>query len=224
MPTYYSENFDLSSKPQTSHLLLAEGESEVGFIDAYLNLLNADLAKTTILCFKGLSKVHGHSNTLAKLLAKEFDGLARLRGIGLMADSEKNPTGQIDLVIECAKAFGFPRCAKDLRANFQHEDSGRGFSFALSPSSKKHGRIETLILQEIGPTALFARVAKSFPCIVETTTVMVDEKAQVQMFISAKANNSMAGIRHAFAAGLFDVRAKPYEQARAMIDYVLARA
>jgi hypothetical protein len=34
--TYYLKGFSLAEKPNTTRLFLAEGEAEVGFIDAYL--------------------------------------------------------------------------------------------------------------------------------------------------------------------------------------------
>jgi hypothetical protein len=66
-------------------------------------------------------------------------------------------------------------------------------------------------------------IAVSFDCISEANGGReVDEKARVQMFISASMNNSMAGIRNAFLAGLLDVRADAYEAHLDLVDFVLA--
>ena len=170
---YYLKPFNLAPKPDTTHLFLAEGEAEVGFIEAYLNELQADAKTNTILCFEGLSKVHGHSKTLAKIIAGQPGGLDRIRAIGLMADADNNPTGRIDLIIECATAFGFPKSAQKLREGGRCEVNGRKFCFALSPSKDREGNIETLILGEIGKTPIFECLGQSFACIEKLGTALL---------------------------------------------------
>jgi hypothetical protein len=165
--------------------------------------------------------VHGHSTTLAKLLEKEEGGLDRIRGVGLMADADENPAGRVDLVIECAKAFGFPKSANSLRGTGQCELNGRKFCYALSPALKRRGDIETLILQEIGDTQLFKCLEQGSSCIEQDNTTALTAKSKVQMYISAKANNSMAGVMHAFRAGIFKPDHDCYTVARAMVDYAL---
>lgn len=222
MASYYCDKFDLTKKPATTHLFLAEGQSEVGFIDEYLKTRNSALDSTTILCFKGLGNVRDNTETLAKLLEKGPSGLDQLRGIGVMGDAETNPAGQLDVAIQIATSLGFSRPARDIRFAQQCERNGRRFSVALSPSHQVHGRIENLILQEIADDPIFQCLEVAFECVEAATDFAVTEKAQVQAFISAKANSNLAGIRHAFGAGIFNPGAQPYEVARSMIDYVLA--
>src|SRR5262245_38575582 len=128
---------------------------------------------------------------------------------------------EIDLVIDCAKALGFPKSAKDLRETGKCEVGGRRFSFALSPDMAAHGSIETLILGEIESSPLFKCVAQSFDCIELENSAAMTAKAKVQMYISAVANSGMAGVVHAFAAGMFNPQHASYAGARSMIDYAL---
>jgi hypothetical protein len=220
---YYVNQFNLASKPETKHLFLAEGETEVGLLEILLDNANAAVNTMTILCFKGLGKVSGHSRTHAKLLEKEPGGLNRLRGIGLLADSEAAPSNQIDRTIECAKALGFANCAKDLRERFQHDDNGRAFRFFLFPAPNLAGRIEALVLQEITNEPIFACLSGAFACIAEENNQLVDQKAQVQMYISAKANTNIAGVGRAFEAGIFNAGAPPYNPVREMVEYILSK-
>lgn len=222
MPSYYCSKFDLTTKPDTTHLFLAEGEAEVGFIDEYLKIIAPNFAATTILCFKGLGNVRDKTDTLAKLIEKGPNGLDQLRGIGVMGDAEDNPTGQLDVAIQIATSLGFSRPAKDVRETLQCERNGRRFGVALSPSHERRGRIEDLIIEEVSIDPVFKCLEDSFSCIEAVKEASVDAKARVQMFISAKANSSLAGIRHAFGAKIFDPNAKPYAAARSMIDNILA--
>jgi hypothetical protein len=219
---YFLEAFSLDGKPKATRVFLAEGKSEVGFIEKYLSRLNVDPLTTAVLCFRGLSRTHGHSQTLAKLLAKSpGGGLERIKGIGLMADADTNPNARVDLVIECAKAFGFEKSANSLRSSARYEHQGRRFSFALSPGLNQQGNIETCIVSEIGPTPLFACVQAGVPCFERAIGQTLTDKAKVQMFISAKSNGSMAGVQNAFEASYFDVEHAVYDASRAMIRYVL---
>ena len=222
MPSYYCNTFDLTSKPATTHLFLAEGEAEVGFIEQYLQALQPSFDTTTILCFKGLGNVRDKTDTLVKLIEKGPSNLDQLRGIGVMGDAESNPAGQLDVAIQIATSLGFSRPAKSIRDAQQCEMNGRRFCVALSPSHQQNGRLEDLIMQEVAADPVFQCLEDSFDCIEASNDISVDPKARVQMFISAKANSSLAGIRHAFGAGIFSSSAQPYSTARSMIDYVLA--
>jgi hypothetical protein len=222
MSSYYLKKFDLAAKPDTVHLFLTEGEAEVGFIDQYLTRVSANLDTTTILCFEGLAKMTTFASTLAKLLERGANGLDQLRGVGLMADAETNHSGRLAVAIQCGTALGFTSCSKDIRQTGRHESNGRRFAVSLSPSNNTNGRIENLLLQEIAADPVFQCIEQSFDCIEVANGPAVDEKARVQMFISAKANSNLAGIRHAFGKGIFQSAAAPYDAARSMIDYVLA--
>ncbi len=125
------------------------------------------------------------------------------------------------LVIECAKALGFPKSAESLRENGKCEVAGRKFRFALSPSNSEAGNLETLILRELRDTALFKCVELSIPCIAKQDASDVSGKAKVQMYLSAKSNSSMAGVRHAFRGRYFDVKHESYKDARSMVDDVV---
>ena len=219
MPSsYYIEGFDLAKKPLTSKLFLDEGLAEVGFLEAALRLRDADVERVTILCFQGISKMKGKSETIVKLLAP--DVLVQLRAIGVMADAEQDPGARISTIIECAKAFSFPKCAKDLSETGRHEYEGRLFAFSLSPSAKKAGRLEDLILKEVAGDAVSNCINLSLPCF-EKEHQVLNEKAKVQMYISAAMNTSMAGIRNAFAAGLFYPADAAYSHHLDMVDSIL---
>lgn len=222
MASYYCSKFDLTTRPGTTHLFLAEGEAEVGFIDEYLKSVGPDFGATTILYFKGLRNVRDKTDTLVKLIEKGPSGLDQLRGVGVMGDAEDNPSGQLDVAIQIATSLGFSRPATDIRDTQQCERNGRRFCVALSPSHQGKGRIEDLIVAEVSTDPVFQCLEDGFSCIEALNAKPVDLKARVQMFISAKANGSLAGIRHAFGAKIFDPGAQPYAAARSMIDYVLA--
>jgi hypothetical protein len=222
MGSYYLKKFDLSLKPKTTHLFLAEGEAEVGLVEQYLNRVSANVDTTTILCFRGLSKAATFVPTLTKLMEKGADGLDQLRGVGLLADAEDDPPARLNIAIQFGVALGFPNCASDVRKTGRHESNNRRFAVSLSPANDQAGRIETLILTEVADDRVFKCIEQSFACVAEANGIPVDEKAKVQMFISAKVNSSMAGIQHAFGKGIFQCAAAPYGVARAMFDYVLA--
>ena len=221
MPDYFLADFDLRKKPRTLRLFLAKGYSEVGYIETVLSLRMADPETTTILCFKGVDRMSGHARTIVKFLSPQM--LEQLRAIGVLADCEDNPKGRIDVIIECGKAFGFKNCASDLAKTSRHSANGRKFALSVSPAPGRNGRIETLILQEKSQDATMRCISDSLPCISAANNGRsVDEKAIVQMFISASMNNSMAGIAHAFRGSLFDVNHQAYQNHIAMVDYVLA--
>lgn len=221
MPGYFIEEFDLRTKPNTTRLFLAEGHAEVGFLEAELARRSASPDAHTILCFQGVQRLHEHSNTIVKLIDPVV--LQKIVAFGVLADSEDNPDGRLASVIDCAKAFGFERAARDLSTSGQYSDGKKRFAVSLSPSIGKTGRIETLVLQEISSHGTMKCILESLPCITRANNGRtVDEKAQVQMFISAAMNNSFAGIRRAFVGGLFDSRHAAYERHVAMVDYVVA--
>jgi hypothetical protein len=220
--SYYLQQFNLAARPDATRLFLAEGETEVAFIELCLESLGVDPDTTAVLCFKGLSKVYGHTATLAKLLAKEQGGLERIRSIGLMADADDNPQGRVDLVIACAKELGFPKSGKELRDTSRCEADGRKFCFALSPDRDAVGNFETLALKEVADAPIYKCMAQSFDCIERESGTPVSVKARAQMYISAVANSSMAGVGHALRGSIFDPQHVSYAAARGMIDYVLA--
>jgi hypothetical protein len=221
MAGYALANFDLKPKPQTSRLFLAEGDSEVGYIEAALTLRGADPAVTTILCFKGINKMAGHAQTIAKFLKPGM--MQQLIAIGVLADCENDPNGRLRAVIECGKAFGFPNCATDMTDTGRHSANGRKFAVSLSPAPGAQGRIEALVRLEKSQDATMGCIGGSLGCIEAANHGrQVDEKAIVQMFISAAMNSSIAGIGHAFRAGLFDVTHAAYKNHLGMIDYILA--
>jgi hypothetical protein len=221
MPAFFLNGFDLRQKPKTTRLFLAEGLSEVGFLESALALRGADDNLVTILCFQGIDRMAAHARSIVKFIAPEV--LEKLVGIGLIADSESDPSARLAAIIDCAKAFSFPKCAADLLATGKHVDGDRKFAASLSPALSKQGRIETLILDEISPTATMQCILASLPCIVAANNQRsVDQKAQVQMYISAAINNSMAGIRQAFLASLFKVTHPTYATHLTMVDFVLA--
>jgi hypothetical protein len=84
MASYYCSKFDLTSKPATMHLFLAEGEAEVGFIEQYLKTIQPSFDATTILCFKGLGNVRDKTDTLVKFIEKGPANVDQLRGIGVI--------------------------------------------------------------------------------------------------------------------------------------------
>ena len=208
----------LESKPATTHLFLAEGEAEVGLIEAYLTSIAAPEPATTILCFAGVNRIAPQSAELAKFISKSPD---KIVGIGLLADADDNPQGRVDVTINVAKSFGFKKGGA-LNTNSVSVEDGRTFAFFISPGPNQNGRIEDTILGEIGASQLFGCVGAAFPCIEEQTGAPVNSKASVQMFISARMNNSMAGILHAFRAAVFDVQHEAYAGPRTMIDRVMA--
>jgi hypothetical protein len=211
MPTeYFIAEKDINKKPSTTHLFLAEGEAEVGLIESCLKDLKANPETCTILCFKGVNRMKGRAETFVKLLVPGIGDISNLRGIGLIADSDTNPSGRIDTVIECAKAFGFSRSGTDLRKQGVHKDGNRVFAFSLSPSNLTQGRIEDIILQEITNKPIMQCISNILPCLENAIGTNVDTKALVQMYISAESNNSMAGLRNAFAAGMFDIHHSAY--------------
>ncbi|WP_315812608.1 hypothetical protein [Bradyrhizobium sp. SZCCHNR2028] len=222
MSSYYLKKFDLAAKPKTTHLFLAEGEAEVGLVDQYLNQIGADFETTSILCFRGLTKAATFVPTLAKLMEKGATGLDQLRGIGMLADSENDPVARLNMAIQFGVALAFPSCSGDIRDLGRHESRNRRFAVSLSPANDKVGRIENLVLAEVANDDVFKCVEQSFACIAAANGTEVDEKAKVQMFISAKINSSMAGIQHAFAKGIFQCAAPVYDPVRSMLDYILA--
>jgi hypothetical protein len=222
MADFFLDGFYLRKKPNTGRLFLAEGPSEVGYhLEVALALKRADPQSTTILCFKGVNKMARHSRTIVKFIEPSM--VQQLRAIGVIADCEDSPKGRLDAIIACGKAFGFNRCAADLNRTGQHTDNNRKFAVSLSPSGAQPGRIETLVLQEISENETMKCIAATLGCISAANNGrQVNEKAQVQMFISAAMNNSMAGIRNAFLARLLDVTADAYKAHLAMVDFILA--
>jgi hypothetical protein len=72
------------------------------------------------------------------------------------------------------------------------------FGVSLSPSHNQPGRIEHLIRQEVSADPAFLCLVPAFKCVERLTNIPVDEKAQVQMFISAKANSNSPGFTAPF--------------------------
>ena len=74
---------------------------------------------------------------------------------------------------------------------------------------------------EAATTPLMACINTSLPCITSVTGNPVDQKAQVQMFLSAAMNNSAAGIRIGFQSQVFDINHSAYERHMATVRAVL---
>jgi hypothetical protein len=146
----------------------------------------------------------------------------RLEAIGVIADCDNSPNGRLDTIVNCGKAFGFESCRNDLFASGRHVDGNRRLGVSLSPRLGIEGRIEGLILREKAEDETMKCVSQSLECISNANGRRpVDEKAQVQMFISAVTNSSMAGIRQAFGAGTFDVTHTAYAEHLALVDFIL---
>jgi hypothetical protein len=221
MGSYYLEKFNLALKPATTHLFLAEGEAEAVFMDVYLGLRGADPETTTVLCFRGLGNVASHVASIVKLIEKDRAGVGSLRGVGVLTDAENDPAARIDAAIHMANSLGFLHPAKDIRAQQKCERDGRRFAVSLSPANDQLGRIEHLVLQEVSTYEGFACLEPAFECLENLSGTAVDAKAKVQMFISAGANSSLAGIHRAFSAKILDPMALAYAAHRTMIDYAL---
>jgi hypothetical protein len=221
MANYFIELGELKTLGIPPILFFAEGPSEVGLINSYLTRLGADEHSIKILCFKGASKMPSFVRTFLKTIAPSQSELATIEGIGLIADSETDPSARIDSVIQCAKLFGFDGGGKELRERFRCKKGDRRFAFSLSPGEKVTGRIEDLVIDEVRKNELFGCIELSVPCIEATTGRGLDRKALVQMYISAMANTSISGVKYAFENGIFDVSDDVYQHHRATIDLIL---
>ena len=144
----YLRDVKLGAKPLTTRVFFAEGEAEVGLLEACLMSVQANPDTTTILCFKGIAKMRGNAETFVKFLAPRQEDLNRIVGVGLIANSESDPDSRIDAIIECAKAFGFKRCGRDLRDRGMHEHGGRRFAFRCRPQTQTPVELRTSLLRK----------------------------------------------------------------------------
>ena len=219
MGNYSIELDELSALGAPRYLMFAEGPSEVGLINSYLTTIDAKSNVIRVLCFRGASKMSSFITTFIKTVIPSQTELAAIEGIGLIADSETDPSARIDSVIQCAKLLGFDGEGKELRNNYRCKKHNRRFAFSFSPGQTVRGRIEDLVVKEISSDGLFDCINDFYSCIEFAINSTFNSKALVQMYISAKTNSSVAGVKFACENGLFDVTNDAYQGHRATIDF-----
>lgn len=218
----YFERADAIAKhPQTEVLIVSEGPTEVGFACRYLAAVGADENVTKVICYQGNNKL----SLFTKTLVKDCEVLAGLRSVGVIADSERSPSGRLAAFIALGEALGFRGCARSINEDGKYTVGTRKFAVSLSPRNDSPGRIEELILEELRAGVAYSCFSSAFTCSALFGSGGMSEKGMVTVLSAAlldEGANGRAGAKHAFEAGKFDVLASPYANHRDSIDFLLA--
>ena len=205
-----------SPRRTLKYLFLAEGDAEVGFLNAYLKNKQRNSAETGVYCFKGLQRIGGHNTvSLRKVLSLSLDSISDLHGIGLIADAEAEPENRLEAVIALFKELGFPKCAKDILAGGRHQTGNQRIGVSFSPNLKQSGRIEDLVVKEVAEW----QHSKHLNSYAEGTGIANERKAICGTYIATR-KPDLCGLGRAFEAGVLDVTNSAYELHRDLIDFV----
>lgn len=219
--TYCVNVPDLPKKPHTKFLFLVEGRAEEALIDTHLKRLSVAQEEAAIICFEGTKRIADVARTLKKIIDVNFQQNNEIRSLGFLGDSELDPSSRIDAYFKAAKDLGFDQVGRILRDVGRQEFEGKKVAISLSPGNNTNGRIEDLVLQEIHRTEMFNCISSIVECLQSAGHYKLDNKALVQMFISASHNTSLAGIGRAFSAGVFNSSHAAYACHTEMIDYLV---
>jgi hypothetical protein len=203
-------------------LFLAEGYAELGFLNRQLTLINANPTEVGIHCFKGLNRLATHIDALVNILDTELGSIDDIEGLGLLADSETDFKGRTESAINFFRKFGFDRCAKDILSKGKYAKGDRRIAISLSPSNSLNGRIEDLILKEIGESAINTCIASYDSCLEQASQTRLNSKAIAQVYISTQ-KSDLCGVGRAFESGILNVGHQAYANHLAMIDFVLGQ-
>ncbi|RUV33148.1 DUF3226 domain-containing protein, partial [Mesorhizobium sp. M7A.F.Ca.MR.148.00.0.0] len=171
MTEYLVEKPDASTRPNATRLLMAEGQAEVGFIEAYLALLHTPIDQVILTCFKGVANLARSVRVMRKVLDDVGEGAGRFGRVGVFADAEQNPVGRLDAVVDSADQFGFGAVSQNLRQTNFCESGQRRFAYHLAPNNIGAGMIEDLVTTEIAGSSLAQCLTNYRACVLAADDV-----------------------------------------------------
>lgn len=203
--------------PKGVRLFLAEGLSEVHFLDQCLGALGCE-QDAVIHCIKGL----GNLGTVLKLL-EQTPGFADLRCLGVMVDAETDHEARLTSLTGHFQNVGLvlDRAAVAQSAVCCMKPCPVGVF--ISPGAGRTGRIETLVRTEITGHPAWTCIAPIEDCIEHAVKRRPGDKQVVQMFIAAL-KDGLSNVGDAFREGVLNAGHPAYEQPRALFAQLLAAA
>ncbi|MES0042365.1 DUF3226 domain-containing protein [Mesorhizobium sp. M0091] len=211
-----------SLRPHASRLFLAEGLSEVGFIEAYLTSRGVPVEDILLVCFEGIGKLAGGVDTLLKLINDNGQPISRFSHVGVYVDAEADPVGRRQAVANAAQKFGFSaQASQGLLGALTHDENGRRFAFHMAPNNGSSGKIEDMIVAEIDGSNLSGCMNAYEECLAHEQAIALTSKAKSQIYVISRRNSDAAGIGRAFTDGTLKVDHGAYAAFRTSIDSLI---
>ena len=205
----------LGRLPPGTKLFLAEGQSEVGLIEAILKGAGAQ-DECSVFCFGGL----GQLGTVLKGIAG-LPGFDQLGCLGLILDAETDFNARVTSVISHFSGHGVTLTPEDILECKTTMVGSCRIGVFISPGDGLHGRIEDNVMQEIETSDLFTCIQSMSECVEAVMFRKLDKKAVVQIYISAL-KGDLCGIGRAFDAGILKVEHHAYDGPRGMVAALVA--
>lgn len=200
-------NLDFSQLKQNSLVLLAEGNSETGFL--YKLATHHHLVDAVVGNVQGERRLGTALRSLAPYRS-------RLRALGLMFDANSDSIARLTSISDVLNNAGFSYNPNQVGLDgiFRGQlDIG----VFLSPGGQRSGRIENLVLDEIRTKSLWHCLEQLTACTQKVPGLVgYDEKSMVQIAISTL-EGGVCGVGTAFKRGLLDVSHPAYQVVSAMI-------
>lgn len=212
MPAYFRKKLDMNLLQPGSSLFLAEGMSEVGFIEATLGTVEAANPNSIVVaCFEGISKFRSYLSLIAN-----HANFAFVVALGVMTDTDGPGVNRKQQVLDALAASGIAYNPAQLDGNGVHHGASRKVAVFWSPGKGLDGRIEEMVLEEIKKSDFAGCLADLKRCVIAITNEALDAKAIVQTYISLRRPN-LCGCGRAFESAVLDVTDAAYDEARKMM-------
>ncbi len=173
-----------------------------------------------VICYGGNDKLP----LFTKTLVKDLESLPRIRAVGVIADSERSPSGRLSAFSTMGEQIGFRGCAADINLTGRYILDSKKFAVSLSPNNSAAGRVEDLILAELNGTPVHSCFIDALNSDTMFGSGGMSEKGRVTVLSAALLDHEKkgrAGARHAFEKGVFNVLAAPYDSHRSAIDFLV---
>ena len=197
-----------------SIVFLAEGASELLFIDKVLQHLNVSVADCAVFLLEGYQQLEDKIRNIKK--EPNFHAVCSL---GVMLDADRYPDRRLRKTANALGLANFPSDENVLKNNRVCSRGQKKAGVFLSPGNGQRGRIENLVIDEIRTTEIFECLSNFGECT-EGTSGQLDDKGLVQCYISARAGDR-CGLGRAFEAGILDVNHNAYAGARRFVQNLL---
>jgi len=205
---------DVNSLVDGSRVFIAEGSSERGLIKVLIESLRIEDAN--------IFNVEGERNLKAALLSiggKAKAGI-KLACLGLVFDANNDYAAKLSSISANLKSAGFDFDATALNGRGIYSGGDLPIGVFLSPGGRQPGRIETMILKEIGSLSIVTCINCIVSCVRNHTGILMDEKARTSSYLCTR--NSPVGVGTAFEKKLFDIDNAAYSEIKSMMSELAA--
>ncbi len=200
---------DFNALPTRARLLLAEGSSEVGLLEAIVAELRIE--RTVVFDVKGERQL----GTVLKALSLEAESRELLSCLGIVFDANADCGAKLTSIAAILRSNGFDFDEAQVDQYGIYAGPRLPIGIFVSPGQGRSGRIEHMILEEVASSSVGECIDQLAMCVGRSVGRALDEKGRVQAYLASF--NAAHGVAVAFEKRILNIRHQAYADAREMV-------